>query len=100
MNNFQTSTVKKIEKFLTVKNYSDKTIKLYISYIKNIQSKLKKNNIPDFNMSLLTEFANYILHNTNWSESYADKPWYSENLGKNVSSEELVEVFLKSQLKQ
>lgn len=52
--------------------------------------------IHDVSVSFLTEFANYILHNANWSESYADKPWYSENLDKYVSSEELAELFLNS----
>jgi len=52
--------------------------------------------IHDVCVSLLTEFANYILHNANWSESYAIKPWYSENLGENISSEELAELFLNS----
>ena len=32
--------------------------------------------------SILIEFANYILHNVNWSESYADKPWFSEEIDK------------------
>jgi len=30
----------------------------------------------------------------NWSESYADKPWFSEEIDKNVDSEELVNLFL------
>ena len=52
--------------------------------------------IHDVSVSLLTEFADYILHNANWSESYADNPWYSEILDKEVSSEELAKLFLNS----
>lgn len=47
-------------------------------------------------VSLLEEFANYILHNANWSESFSENPWYSENLDKEVTSRELAEVFLNS----
>ena len=43
--------------------------------------------------TLLCEFANYILHNANWSESFAEQPWYSETLKKNVSSKELSGLF-------
>ena len=46
--------------------------------------------------TLLCEFADYILHNANWSESFAGQPWYSEKLRKNVSSEELSGLFLNS----
>jgi len=53
---------------------------------------------PDDVLSLLTEFANYILHSANWSESYAEKSWYSEVLDKNVNSEELVDLFLNSRI--
>ena len=52
--------------------------------------------IHDVSVSLLCEFANYILHNANWSESYADQPWYSETLERYVSSRELAELFLNS----
>ena len=52
--------------------------------------------IHDVSVSLLCEFADYILHNANWSESFADKPWYSETLERNVSSRELAESFLNS----
>ena len=50
--------------------------------------------IHDVSVSLLTEFADYILNNANWSESYADKPWYSEKLKINLNSKELAELFL------
>lgn len=53
-------------------------------------------NIAGVSVSLLSDFAEYILHNANWSESYVDKPWYSEVLNKNVDSKELVELFLNS----
>ena len=53
-------------------------------------------NIHDVSVSLLCEFANYILHNANWSKSFADQPWYSETLERNVSSRELAELFLNS----
>ena len=52
--------------------------------------------IHDVSVSLLTEFADYILNNANWSESYADKPWYSEKLKINLHSKELAELFLNS----
>ena len=52
--------------------------------------------IHDVSVSLLTEFADYILNNANWSESYADKPWYSEKLKINLNSKELAELFLNS----
>ena len=52
--------------------------------------------IADVGVSLLCEFADYILHNANWSESFADQPWYSETLERNVSSEELSRLFLNS----
>lgn len=52
--------------------------------------------IHDVSVSLLCEFSDYILHNANWSESFADKPWYSETLERNVSSRELAESFLNS----
>ncbi len=52
--------------------------------------------IGGVSVSLLTEFAEYILHNANWSESYADKPWYSEILDKEINSNELAELFLNS----
>lgn len=45
----------------------------------------------------LSRFADYILHNANWSESYITKPWYSEALDRNVTSQELAELFLNSQ---
>jgi hypothetical protein len=57
-----------------------------------------KSQPDDVSVSLLAEFANYILHNANWSESYAEKPWYSEVLDKNVNSEELVDLFLNSRI--
>ena len=50
--------------------------------------------IHDVSVSLLAEFADYILNNANWSESYADKPWYSEKLEINLNSKELAELFL------
>ena len=53
-------------------------------------------NIPVVSVSLLAEFADYILNNANWSESYADKPWYSEKLKINLHSKELAELFLNS----
>ena len=52
--------------------------------------------IHDVSVSLLAEFADYILNNANWSESYADKPWYSEKLKINLHSKELAELFLNS----
>ena len=52
--------------------------------------------IHDVSVSLLAEFADYILNNANWSESYADKPWYSEKLKINLNSKELAELFLNS----
>lgn len=53
-------------------------------------------NIAGVSVCLLTEFAEYILHNANWSESYAEKPWYSEKIDKDIDSKELVELFLNS----
>ena len=52
--------------------------------------------IHDVSVSLLTEFADYILHNANWSESYDENPWYSETLNKSITSKELTEIFLNS----
>jgi len=57
-----------------------------------------KSQPDDIIVSLLTEFANYILHSANWSESYDAKAWYSEVLDKNVNSEELVDLFLNSRI--
>jgi hypothetical protein len=53
------------------------------------------NTKQDIDVKLLIDFAEYILHNANWSESYSDKPWYSESFDKTVDSTELVELFLK-----
>jgi hypothetical protein len=61
-----------------------------------VLSEVKKFSLGADSVSLLADFANYVLHNANWSESYADNPWYSENLDKCVSSEELAELFLNS----
>ena len=69
------------------------------NFIKRITDRIRRKPLlvkPDVSVSLLTEFAEYILHNANWSESYADKPWYSEVLDKNVNSKELAELFLNS----
>ena len=43
MNNFETTTVKKLEKFLTLKNFSQNTINIYINYIKQFISVFDKN---------------------------------------------------------
>lgn len=63
---------------------------------KNVDTSDGRLTIPVVSVSLLTEFAEYILHNANWSESYADKPWHSEKSDKNVTSKELAELFLNS----
>ena len=64
--------------------------------IEKLNSENSKLPIFSVSVSLLTEFADYILHNANWSESYADKPWYSEKLNKNIDSKELAELYLNS----
>tara|TARA_R110000772_G_scaffold250065_2_gene364665 strand:- start:833 stop:1123 length:291 start_codon:yes stop_codon:yes gene_type:complete len=62
----------------------------------SLEAEKKALNTSNVSVSLLEEFANYILHNANWSESYSENPWYSEKLDKEVSIRELVEVFLNS----
>lgn len=57
MNNFNTSTVKKIEKFMTVKNYSQNTIRNYISSIRIFISSYDKN-IYHINKKDISNFFN------------------------------------------